>query len=65
MSEAIQLETQFDTCRHRSIEPIKRVIQRCSCKGGNYEKQEFFCVKRQIFGIDHNFCQICHEYEHK
>lgn len=65
MSQAIQVETNFDTCKHRSLDPIKKVIKRCSCQGGNYEKEGFFCNKRQIFGLNHQFCSTCQEYEHK
>lgn len=65
MSEAIQIKTKFDTCKHRSVLPIKKIVKRCSCQGGNYEKEGFFCNKRQIFGINHSFCESCQEYESK
>jgi hypothetical protein len=65
MSEAIQIYTKFDTCKHRSIDPIKKLIKRCSCKGGDYEQEGFFCLKRQVFNINHQFCSTCEEYESK
>lgn len=65
MSETVQLETKFDTCKHRSPGPVKKLVKRCSCQGGNYEKEGFFCTKRQIFNLNHSFCSSCEEYEHK
>jgi len=65
MSEAIQIQTKFDTCKHRSVDVIKKIVKRCSCQGGNYEKEGFFCSKLQIFGINHSFCETCQEYESK
>lgn len=65
MDNTIQIETNFDTCKHRSVDPIVKIIKRCSCKGGDYEKHGFSCLKRNIFNINHQFCSTCEEYEHK
>jgi hypothetical protein len=65
MSETVQIQTKFDMCKHRSTEPVKKIIKRCSCKGGDYVKEGFFCSKRQIFGLNHTFCESCEVYESK
>jgi hypothetical protein len=65
MGEAIQVQTKFDTCKHRSPEPVTKIIKRCSCRGGNYEQKSFSCLKRNIFNINHTFCESCQEYESK
>jgi len=56
---------KFDSCRHRSAEPISKVVRRCSCQGGDYEDKGFFCNRRSIFKIDRNFCEYCELYESK
>jgi hypothetical protein len=61
----MRILTKFDSCKHRATEPTKTIIKRCSCQGGNYEKEGYFCYKRQIFGINHSFCESCEEYEPK
>ena len=35
MSETVQIETKFDTCKHRSAGPVKKLVKRCACRGGD------------------------------
>ncbi len=67
MSQAyiIDQPNKFDTCRHRSEQEISKTIKRCSCQGGNYETKGFFCYKKNIFKVNHNFCATCDQYEAK
>jgi hypothetical protein len=65
MSEAHQLVSNFDSCKHRSPDQIGKIIQRCSCQGGNYEVKGFFCNKRNIFKLEPSICQSCEVYESK
>ena len=59
------LNNKFNTCRHRSQEKMTRIIKRCSCQGGNYTEEGFYCNRRSIFKIDQHFCQSCDQFEHK
>jgi len=65
MSDTQQLVSNFDSCKHRSPEPISKIIQRCSCQGGNYEVKGFFCNKRNIFKLEPSICQTCELHEPK
>lgn len=56
---------KFTNCIHRSANEIVQVIKRCSCRGGNYEKNGYFCNKRQIFDINKEFCTTCEEFKSK
>jgi hypothetical protein len=56
---------KFDTCIHRSAEEIVKVIKRCSCQGGPYEKRGHFCNKKQVFDINKEFCDGCDQYKSK
>jgi hypothetical protein len=56
---------KFDTCIHRSAEEIVKVIKRCSCQGGPYEKKGHFCNKKQVFDINKEFCDGCDQYKSK
>lgn len=55
----------YHTCKFRSEEPVKRVIKRCSCQGGDYEITDYFCNKREIFGLNYEICKECSLYEPK
>jgi len=65
MEEIQQLNSNFDTCRHRSDREISKIIRRCSCQGGNYELKGLFCHKRDIFDVKPDICKICDLYESK
>lgn len=63
--ENINGDSKFATCQFRSADSIKKTIKRCSCRGGDYEEQGFFCHKKQIFKITEEFCASCEEYKSK
>ena len=55
----------FQTCKFRSEDKIDRVIQRCSCQGGNYTISAYFCNERQIFEVSPEICKECPIYQSK
>jgi hypothetical protein len=54
---------KFNNCKHRSIDEQSQLIKRCSCQGGNYYQQGYFCNARQIFGVTPIICMQCDIYE--
>jgi hypothetical protein len=56
---------KFNTCKYRSAELEKKLIQRCSCKGGNYTIEGYRCEARQIFQVTLEICNNCPVYESK
>lgn len=58
-------QEKYNTCIFRSHEEITKIIKRCSCQGGNYEKRGYFCNKKQLFDVDQNDCAECGEYKNK
>lgn len=56
-------EEKYNTCLFRSSEEVKKIIKRCSCKGGNYEKVGFFCNKKQLFDVNATDCEGCDQYK--
>jgi hypothetical protein len=61
MSEA----NKFDTCEHRSPEKVSKLIKRCSCQGGSYVVEGYFCHKKNILKLEPEMCIDCDEYESK
>jgi hypothetical protein len=56
---------KFNTCKFRSNEKYSQTIQRCSCQGGNYTIEGFFCTERDIFDVKPKMCRDCSVYESK
>lgn len=54
---------KLNTCAFRSTTEIAKIIQRCSCRGGNYEVKGYFCNRKQIFDVKPEICQTCVEYQ--
>jgi len=63
--ENINPSSKFCTCKHRSPELITRMIQRCSCQGGNYTVTSYECFKREILDVTEEICKNCSEYDPK
>lgn len=59
----MEANEKFNTCTWRSRTEISRIIQRCSCQGGNYEIKSHFCNKRQIFDVTPEICANCELYQ--
>jgi hypothetical protein len=58
-------EEKYKTCIFKSPEEVSKIIQRCSCQGGNYEIKGFFCNKKQLMNVAPSDCQDCDEYQSK
>jgi hypothetical protein len=56
-------QEKLQNCIFRSEQELVKVIQRCSCRGGNYEKRGYFCNKRQLFEVTENICKDCELFE--
>jgi hypothetical protein len=56
-------EEKLHNCKFRSETELVKVIRRCSCRGGNYEKKGYFCNKKQIFEVTPDICQNCELFE--
>ena len=53
----------FNTCKFRSKEQDSRLIKRCSCQGGDYVLEGYWCEQRQIFQVTPEICSECPEYK--
>jgi len=58
-------EEKHKTCIFRSADVVSKTIKRCSCQGGNYEVQGYFCNKKQLMDVKPSDCESCTEYQHK
>ena len=54
---------KYKGCNYKSTELHKKVIQRCSCQGGNQTVEGYFCEKREIFKVTPEICEACPVYE--
>lgn len=55
----------FYSCKFRSDSTVDRLIKRCNCRGGNYTLSEYYCEKKEIFGVNEGICKACDQYESK
>jgi hypothetical protein len=56
-------EEKLQNCKFRSEKELIKVVKRCSCRGGNYEKRGYYCNRRQLFEVNPNICQTCELFE--
>jgi hypothetical protein len=59
IEEIADPNSKFATCQFRS--KTKRLVQvkRCSCQGGNYTEEHYYCDERQIQRLNTAICERC------
>ena len=61
--ELNQNTIKFNSCKYKSIDLHKKLIKRCSCSGGDYTVEGYFCEAREIFKVTPEICEECPVYE--